>query len=185
MARYRAVGARRSGAYAAPRALGRRHRAAARADAELPRRARRRGHRARPRRRSRPHLPVARRRAAASGFCGCWPASSMSTTPRSTAAAANLRGPRIRSQRAAAERALRDALEPPRINLLRQFNALPEGVKFLVDRRAELLDLGRHDPLLRGLEDDLRRLLGQLVRHRLSRTASGSAGNRRRRCSKS
>jgi malonyl-CoA decarboxylase len=62
-------------------------------------------------------------------------------------------------QRAAAERALRDALEPPRINLLRQFNALPEGVKFLVDRRAELLDLGRRDPLLRGLEDDLRRLL--------------------------
>jgi malonyl-CoA decarboxylase len=63
-------------------------------------------------------------------------------------------------QRAAAERELRDALEPPRIKLLRQFNALPEGVKFLVDRRAELLELGRHDPLFRGLEDDLRRLLG-------------------------
>jgi malonyl-CoA decarboxylase len=62
-------------------------------------------------------------------------------------------------QRATAERQLRDALEPPRIKLLRQFNALPEGVKFLVDRRAELLQLGRHDPLLRGLEDDLRRLL--------------------------
>jgi malonyl-CoA decarboxylase len=62
-------------------------------------------------------------------------------------------------RRAAAERELRDALEPPRIELLRQFNALPEGVKFLVDRRAELLELGRHDLLLRGLEDDLRRLL--------------------------
>ena len=62
-------------------------------------------------------------------------------------------------ERAAAERALRAALEPPRINLLRQFNALPEGVKFLVDRRAELIELARHDPLLRGLEDDLRRLL--------------------------
>jgi len=62
-------------------------------------------------------------------------------------------------RRAAAERQLRDALEPPRIKLLRQFNALPEGVKFLVDRRAELLRLGRNDPLLRGLEDDLRRLL--------------------------
>jgi malonyl-CoA decarboxylase len=62
-------------------------------------------------------------------------------------------------QRAVAERELRDALEPPRIKLLRQFNALPEGVKFLVDRRAELHELGRHDPLLRGLEDDLRRLL--------------------------
>jgi malonyl-CoA decarboxylase len=62
-------------------------------------------------------------------------------------------------ERAAAERELRNALEPPRITLLRQFNALPEGVKFLVDRRAELLDLGRHDPLLRGLEEDLKRLL--------------------------
>ncbi|MBV8739216.1 MAG: malonyl-CoA decarboxylase [Alphaproteobacteria bacterium] len=61
--------------------------------------------------------------------------------------------------RAAARRQLRDALEPPRIKLLRQFNALPEGVKFLVDRRAELMRLGRHDALLRGLEDDLRRLL--------------------------
>ena len=49
-------------------------------------------------------------------------------------------------QRAAAERALRAALEPPRITLLRQFNALPEGVKFLVDRRAELIDLGQRDP---------------------------------------
>ena len=62
-------------------------------------------------------------------------------------------------QRVAAERQLRDALEPPRIKLLRHFNALPEGVKFLVDRRAELLLLGRNDPLLHGLEDDLRRLL--------------------------
>jgi malonyl-CoA decarboxylase len=62
-------------------------------------------------------------------------------------------------QRAVAERRLRDALEPPRIKLLQHFNALPEGVKFLVDRRAELQRLGRHDPLLRGLEDDLRRLL--------------------------
>src|SRR5262244_1919219 len=62
-------------------------------------------------------------------------------------------------ERAAGERALRDALEPPRITLLRQFNALPEGVKFLVDRRAELIDLGRRDPLLRGLEEELKGLL--------------------------
>ncbi len=62
-------------------------------------------------------------------------------------------------ERAAAERELRNALEPPRITLLRQFNALPEGVKFLVDRRAELLVLGRNDPLLHGLEEDLKRLL--------------------------
>ena len=63
------------------------------------------------------------------------------------------------AERATAERDLRNALEPPRITLLRQFNALPEGVKFLVDRRAELLDLGQHDPVLRGLEEDLKRLL--------------------------
>jgi len=62
-------------------------------------------------------------------------------------------------ERAAAERALRAALEPPRITLLRQFNALPEGVKFLVDQRAELIDLGQRDPLFAGLEGDLKRLL--------------------------
>jgi malonyl-CoA decarboxylase len=62
-------------------------------------------------------------------------------------------------QRAAIERALRAALEPPRITLLRQFNALPEGVKFLVDRRAELMDLRRREPLFAGLEEDLKRLL--------------------------
>jgi malonyl-CoA decarboxylase len=75
---------------------------------------------------------------------------------RCCAALAEADGP---DERAAAERKLRNALEPPRITLLRQFNALPEGVKFLVDRRAELLDLGQHDPLLRGLEEDLKRLL--------------------------
>jgi malonyl-CoA decarboxylase len=62
-------------------------------------------------------------------------------------------------ERTTGERALRAALDPPRITLLRQFNALPEGVKFLVDRRAELLDLGERDPLLSGLEEDLKRLL--------------------------
>jgi malonyl-CoA decarboxylase len=62
-------------------------------------------------------------------------------------------------ERAAAEAALRAALEPPRITLLRQFNALPEGVKFLVDCRAELLDFATRDPLLRALAEDLRRLL--------------------------
>jgi malonyl-CoA decarboxylase len=62
-------------------------------------------------------------------------------------------------QRLSAERALRAALAPPRVTLLRQFNALPEGVKFLVDRRAELLDIAGRDPALRGLADDLRDLL--------------------------
>ena len=63
--------------------------------------------------------------------------------------------------RSAAERALRAALTAPRVTLLRQFNALPEGVKFLVDRRAELIAIigNGGDPALRGLADDLRDLL--------------------------
>src|SRR4051794_16706634 len=63
------------------------------------------------------------------------------------------------AQRAAAERALRTALTAPRVTLLRQFNALPEGVKFLVDRRAELIGAAGQDPALRGLADDMRDLL--------------------------
>jgi len=58
-----------------------------------------------------------------------------------------------------AERALRRVLEPPRVKLLTQFNALPEGVKFLVDLRAELLPLTRDDPVLAELDRDLRALL--------------------------
>ncbi|MGE5271783.1 MAG: malonyl-CoA decarboxylase [Thiohalocapsa sp.] len=61
--------------------------------------------------------------------------------------------------RAAAERTLRTVLTPPRVALLRRFNALPEGVKFLVDLRAELLALAGEDVGLRGLADDLRELL--------------------------
>ncbi|MEQ9126560.1 MAG: malonyl-CoA decarboxylase, partial [Alphaproteobacteria bacterium] len=61
--------------------------------------------------------------------------------------------------RATAEARLREALEAPRMRVLTQFNALPEGVKFLVDLRAELLRWQRESPAIRGLQDDLRRLL--------------------------
>ena len=37
------------------------------------------------------------------------------------------------------ERELRTALQPPRLRLLTQLDALPEGFNFLVDRRADLL----------------------------------------------
>ncbi|HXS40749.1 MAG TPA: malonyl-CoA decarboxylase [Stellaceae bacterium] len=57
------------------------------------------------------------------------------------------------------ERALRQALEPPRLRLLTQFNALPSGVKFLVDMRAELMKLAHHSEALNALEHDLRSLL--------------------------
>lgn len=57
------------------------------------------------------------------------------------------------------ERQLRAALEPPRLRLLTQFNALPEGVKFLVDMRATLLDLAARDEAFAELEADLKSLL--------------------------
>lgn len=61
--------------------------------------------------------------------------------------------------RRAAERALRQVLLPPRRRLLTHFNALPEGVKFLVDLRAEMMPMAREDSRLAGLEDDLKNLL--------------------------
>jgi malonyl-CoA decarboxylase len=66
--------------------------------------------------------------------------------------------------RAAATAALRRALEPPRLRLLTQFTTIPDGIKFLVDLRAELLapELQKHrdaDAALAGLEADLRTLL--------------------------
>jgi malonyl-CoA decarboxylase len=62
-------------------------------------------------------------------------------------------------QQLTAEAGLRNALQPPRVKLLTQFNALPEGVKFLVDMRAELLPFVSEDPLLKALDADLRELL--------------------------
>lgn len=62
-------------------------------------------------------------------------------------------------ERRAAEQKLRQALVPPRLKLLTQFNALPEGVKFLVDLRADLLRLGSEEAEARSLDDDLRELL--------------------------
>jgi malonyl-CoA decarboxylase len=58
-----------------------------------------------------------------------------------------------------AERELRAALVPRRVALLTQFNALPQGVKFLVDMRAEILSLVGEEPIFRALGDDLRGLL--------------------------
>ena len=57
-------------------------------------------------------------------------------------------------------RALRKALEPPAVRLLREFVGVPQGVKFVVDLRAELLALGKSDAAARTLSEDLRPLLG-------------------------
>jgi malonyl-CoA decarboxylase len=75
------------------------------------------------------------------------------------AAAERLRAEADPLSRLAAARALRRALEPPRVRLLTQFNALPEGTKFLVDLRADLIKLAKGDRALAALEEDLKGLL--------------------------
>lgn len=54
---------------------------------------------------------------------------------------------------------LRMLLEPPRTRLLQQFNELTEGVKFLVDLRAELLLWATENGELKALDQDVHRLL--------------------------
>lgn len=57
-----------------------------------------------------------------------------------------------------AENALRAVLQPPRRRLMTQFNALPDGTKFLVDMRAEAIAFARDDSDLRSVENDLREM---------------------------
>ncbi|HMX16590.1 MAG TPA: malonyl-CoA decarboxylase [Rhodocyclaceae bacterium] len=54
-----------------------------------------------------------------------------------------------------AEADLRSALRSGRIRILTQFNAMPQGVKFLVDLRAELLGFLEKDPELAPLDREL------------------------------
>ncbi len=61
--------------------------------------------------------------------------------------------------RAKLETDLREALTAPRLKLLTQFTSLPQGVKFLVDMRADLLAGMDKDLSLRSLDADLRQLL--------------------------
>lgn len=62
-------------------------------------------------------------------------------------------------ERRAARSALRRTLDPPRLRLLRQFSSLPQGVKILVNLRAELIPLAGADPVLASLDDDIKALL--------------------------
>ncbi len=55
-----------------------------------------------------------------------------------------------------AEQQLRKQLTPPYLTLLTQFNALPKGLKFLVDLRADLLKLKNKHPSLAPIESELR-----------------------------
>ena len=63
------------------------------------------------------------------------------------------------AERATAKTRLRRALETPRSRLLTQFTAIPDGMKFLVELRAELLQAMGNDALLQALETDLKGLL--------------------------
>lgn len=59
----------------------------------------------------------------------------------------------------AARYRLRQALEPARLSLLREFNTLHSGPRFLVELRQDLLAFKRKHPELGPLERDLRELL--------------------------
>jgi len=63
------------------------------------------------------------------------------------------------TQRLLAENNLKESLEARRARLFTQFNALPEGVKFLVDMRAELIPWAQEDENLVPVEGDLKSLL--------------------------
>lgn len=58
-------------------------------------------------------------------------------------------------ERWAAESDLRHAIRSSRLRILTQFTALPQGVKFLVDLRADLLRFVDQDPALRSLDREL------------------------------
>jgi malonyl-CoA decarboxylase len=62
-------------------------------------------------------------------------------------------------ERVRAELELRQALIPPRVKLLKLFINLPEGFKFLINMRADLLPLAERDPACRKLDADLKGLL--------------------------
>jgi len=78
---------------------------------------------------------------------------------RVNAAIAAVRDADGAESRMRAESALSQALISPRKKLLMQFNGLPEGVKFLVDLRGDLLQIRHTDPALKGLDGDLKDLL--------------------------
>lgn len=57
------------------------------------------------------------------------------------------------------QRELREALQPTRITILRKFNTLESGPRFLVELRRELLELKGQHPELEHLDGDLKELL--------------------------
>lgn len=78
------------------------------------------------------------------------------------------------SGRLKAEAELRTTLRSARIRLLTQFNDLPEGIKFLVGMRSELIALKGEDPQLNAFDREFKNLLeswfdiGFLELHRIT-----------------
>ncbi|MBC8317940.1 MAG: malonyl-CoA decarboxylase [Desulfobulbaceae bacterium] len=58
-----------------------------------------------------------------------------------------------------AEIALKNSLIPSRVQLLKQFSSLPNGFKFLIDMRADLLSKTKEDPYICKLANDLKEIL--------------------------
>lgn len=58
--------------------------------------------------------------------------------------------------RSQTEQRLRAQLTPPYLTLLTQFNALPNGLKFLVDMRSDLIRLKKENPQLSSIESELK-----------------------------
>jgi malonyl-CoA decarboxylase len=69
---------------------------------------------------------------------------------------------KTQQDRLESELLLRNALDSPRLQILRQFISLDDGLKFLVDMRADLMALKKRDIRLDGLEKDLKFLLKSL-----------------------
>jgi len=74
-------------------------------------------------------------------------------------AIAKVKGAADDAKRLDAQGELKAALQAPWRRLLTQFNALPDGVKFLVDLRTELMPLAKSDARLKAMEQDLRDIL--------------------------
>ena len=56
-------------------------------------------------------------------------------------------------------RDIRTVLIPPRVKLFKRFNALPNGFKFLIDMRADILNLSKKNSHYKHLGEDLKELL--------------------------
>ena len=86
--------------------------------------------------------------------------ASFDSDPAAIAAAyQHLQSTEDPAERVTATASLRRALEPPRVRLLTQFTTIPDGMKFVVDLRATLLQRIKDDPYLAALDSDLRTLL--------------------------